>query len=89
MPNLKEQILLKYLSNEELYFLQDRFGNIFKAMVEYTEVSNNKILKNTKQDKVYITYDKDDGNIYCAYLEEEICNNGCGMMVLRLINNKH
>jgi hypothetical protein len=40
MENIKEEILLKHLSNVELEFLQDRFGNLFNAMDEYAEYVN-------------------------------------------------
>jgi len=63
------------------------------AMEEYAEQKCNllreTLLNPTKQDKVYVTYDKDDGDIYCAYLDEEKCkkdalDSGCGVKTLNL-----
>lgn len=54
MSNLKEQILLKHLNNLEIDFIQDNYGNIFNAMDEYAEVSNQNIYELFDKPTIYL-----------------------------------
>ena len=40
--------------------------------------------------EVYVTYDKNDGEVFCAFIDKAQCefeakDSGCGMQVVRLI----
>jgi len=96
---IKEGIIKRLFGDDIAVIDEDtleltEFGDLIgSAMEEYAEQKCNllrEILLNpTKQDKVYVTYDKNDGDIYCAYLDEQKCRKdaldfGCGVKTLNL-----
>lgn len=57
------------------------FSEIMRRLAESQNCTN----------EIYITYDKSDGEVFCAFVdksqcEKEVYETGCGMMPIRLIN---
>ena len=43
--------------------------------------------------EIYVTYDKNDGEIFCSFVDKEKCKreaeeSGCGMQTVRLVSTK-
>lgn len=96
---IKEEIIKRLFEDDIAVIDEDtleltEFGDLIgSAMEEYAEQQCNLLkelfLNFIKQDKVYVTYDKNDGDIYCAYLDEQKCrkdalDSGCGVKTLNL-----
>jgi len=48
------------------------------------------LVSGSLQSEIYVTYDKSDGEIFCAFTDKEQCKleaeeSGCGMQTVRLV----
>lgn len=66
--------------------VDEMVGTLTQLMEEYASLTPNK----EKTAEVYVTYDKSDGEVFCAFISKEQCEKeakecGCGMQTIRLV----
>lgn len=91
ITNGKISLLTKEENDEVLQPIVDALNNSgCKFYQDDWFEFENKLLKERILKEIYVTYDKSDGEIFCAFVDKEQCKreaeeSGCGMQSVRLV----